>query len=504
MLQIKASVKSGSYSFFCIFSAIKTIYNNMKDTKKNLCFLSALFIFSLVSSIAQFYPHDKNIDYRENFRGQYHFSPRSGWMNDINGLVYFGGKYHMIYQWGKAIRHGGYATSTDLFHWKDKGVALIPQKSFLPSEAVRNVSGDQVFSGSAVIVSGKTAKKITGSPDEAIVAIYTGTAVGTCLAWSNDNGKTWHDYHDNPVANKTDNAYPRDPCVIWHEPTSKWVMALYENGTTFYGSSDLINWEYLSNIDFGYECPDLYQLPVDGKYKKWVLQDANGSYLVGKFDGNIFTMDKGQDTLVMDKGPDFYAAQTFPSGNLPNNDKRTIQIAWMDHWNGGVGETVWERNATFPVFIELTEYNGKIMMKRNPVDEIAELYTNSIKWGNKIVQPGKNLLSNVRSKKFDLTAEFDLKGTNATKVGFKVANKEIEYDISKNTLLSAKVGYSEGEKLKIRLLVDHGQLEVFANDGIYSWTEQFAFTPERNYIELHSDGKIKLIKMEFHEIARIW
>lgn len=476
----------------------------MTNLRKIVSFLLLLIVFSFDPLTAQYYPHDKNIDYRENFRGQFHFSPRSGWMNDINGLVYHGGTYHMIYQWGKAIRHGGYATSPDLLHWQDKGVALIPRKSFLPSDAVPNVSGDQVFSGSAVVVSGKTARKITGSAKEAIIVIYTGTAEGTCLAWSNDNGETWHDYHNNPVANKTDKAYPRDPCVIWYGPTSKWVMALYENGTTFYGSDDLINWKYLSNIDFGYECPDLYQLSVDGKYKKWVLQDANGSYLVGEFDGTVFKKDKGQDTLEMDAGPDFYAAQTFPAGNLPNNDRRIIQIAWMDHWNGGIGETIWERNATFPVTLDLVSVDGQRMLTRNPVAGISKLYRNTKTWENEVIKPGSNLLSDINSKKFDLIAKFDLTNTKASKLGFNVANKKIEYDIFDKTLLLTKLSPDRENHIKIRLLVDWGQLEVFANDGIFSWSEQFAFTPGKDDIELYSDGEIKLISMEFHEVARIW
>ena len=151
-----------------------------------------LFLLSISiseNSKAQYYPHTDNIDYTEDFRGQYHFSPKSEWMNDINGLVYQNGMYHMIYQWGKKIRHGGYATSPDLLHWKDKGAALIPQKSFLPPEVKRNITGDEVYSGSAVVVKGETAKKITGSEKEAIIAIYTGTARGTCLAWSNDGGQ---------------------------------------------------------------------------------------------------------------------------------------------------------------------------------------------------------------------------------------------------------------------------------------------------------------------------
>ncbi|MEO9593270.1 MAG: glycoside hydrolase family 32 protein, partial [Rhodopirellula bahusiensis] len=139
------------------------------------CVLPASFVQS------QYDPHPAGIDYQEDYRNQFHFSPKSEWMNDINALIYADGQYHMLYQWGKAIRHGGYATSPDLLHWEDEGVALIPQESFLPAEAERNVSGAQVFSGSGVVISGETAEKITGSTKEAMVMIYTGTKAGTCL-----------------------------------------------------------------------------------------------------------------------------------------------------------------------------------------------------------------------------------------------------------------------------------------------------------------------------------
>jgi len=480
--------------------------NLMCMRKEASCFLVLYLVCSFTFLNGQYYPHQDDIDYQENYRGQYHFSPKSEWMNDINGLVYLDGKYHMIYQWGKAIRHGGYATSSDLLHWNDKGVALIPQKSFLPEEAVRNVSGDQVYSGSAVVVSGKNAKRITGSNREAIVAVYTGTTKGTCLAWSNDNGNTWHDYKNNPVANITQKAYPRDPCVTWHEPTSSWIMALYENGTTLYVSTNLINWKFLSNFKFGFECPDFYQLPLDGNEdnKKWILQDANGSYLVGEFNGISFSKDEGQDTLVMDVGPDFYAAQTFAEGTLPNNDPRLIQIAWMDHWNGGIGETVWERNATFPVSLDLITSNGQKRLTRNPIAEIADIYENSINWDSQLLKTGTNPLSEINSKKFDLIAEFDLTGTNSTEFGFKVANKTILYDIANRTLLTKTLLPDKSNHLRIRLLVDWGQLEVFANDGIFSYSEQFAFSPDRDDIEFFSDGDIRLVSMKFHEIARIW
>lgn len=479
----------------------------MNRINKNRFYILCILLIGMQATVyGQFKPEDKEVNYTENFRGQYHFSPKTGWMNDINGLVYQDGKYHMIYQWGEQVRHGGYATSTDLLHWKDEGIALIPLKSNLPQTAIRNAACNEVFSGSAVVISGDIAQKITGTKKEAIVAIYTGTGVGTCLSWSVDSGKTWHDYKKNPVANVTKGADPRDPRVFFHKPSNKWIMAIYENGTTFYGSTDLINWKFLSNIDFGFECPDIFELPLNGDKNnmKWVLMDANGSYLVGNFDGTNFKSDAGQKQQLMTLGNDFYAAQSFASGTLPNNDDRIIQLAWMDHWNGGLGESVWKRNATFPVSVGLVTYDGQMRISRNPIKEISSLYSNEKKWETQTINSGSNLLADVKSKQFEIVAEFDLTNTTASKFGFKIANKTIAYHVKSNVLLDEELKPDTSNKIKVRILVDWGQLEVFANNGVFSYSEQFAFSPENKDILLFSDGSVKLVSMEFHEISKIW
>lgn len=472
--------------------------------------LGSLLATPLVS-FGQYDPHPQGIDYREKYRPQYHFSPKSEWMNDINALIYLDGTYHMIYQWGKKIRHGGYATSSDLLHWTDRGVALIPQKSFLPAEAERNVSGAQVYSGSGVVVSGETARKITRSSKEAMVAIYTGTESGTCLAWSNDGGRSWHDYSGNPVAHPTNSAVPRDPCVFWHGPSRQWILAIYElenrnKGTGFYGSTDLIKWKRLSYIPFGYECPDVFELPLDGKKRKmkWILQDANGSYLVGRFDGKIFTPD--QEKLIMDVGPDFYAAQTFFRPNFPND--KVIQIAWNDHWNGGIGESPWERNATFPVEVGLVTYEGKMRITRTPIPAIQNLYQNTKEWVNETIYCScqkKNLLAGISSKQFDLSVVFDLSHSTAREIEFKIANRAVNYNVENQTLLGKPLSPDAENRLRIRMLVDWSSLEVFAAGGVFSYSQQFAFTPDDASLNLYTNGgEVKLISMDFHEISRIW
>ncbi|MBR5244107.1 MAG: hypothetical protein IKW13_07730, partial [Thermoguttaceae bacterium] len=69
--------------------------------------------------------------YDEKYRPQFHFSPRRGWTNDPNGLVYYKGRYHLFYQhnpfgvnWGNMT--WGHATSPDLLHWTEAPDALTP------------------------------------------------------------------------------------------------------------------------------------------------------------------------------------------------------------------------------------------------------------------------------------------------------------------------------------------------------------------------------------------
>lgn len=474
-----------------------------------------------VDSGPPFSAHYQATDYREPYRPQFHFSPRNGWMNDINALWYLDGIYHMIYQWGTKKRDGGYASSTDLLHWNDHGLALIGMSSHAGEVgAKQNVSGDQVYSGSGIVVGGPVAEEITGSPKPALIVFYTGTKVGTCIAWSDDNGQTWHNYPNNPVAHPTKGAKPRDPCVIWHEATKKWVLAIFEKpGTVFYGSKDLINWEKLSELKFGFECPDLVELPLDGdpEKKKWVLYDAGGRYLVGHFDGRHFTDEnQSEEDLFMDVGPDFYAAQTFFPYTLP--ERKYIQLAWMDEWNGGIGEKPWQRNATFPVELGLVTRNGKMRVTRTPIAAIEKLYTGSPVHITHRNLDSENILKEVGSKAFDMTLIFDLKGATAEEIVLEIAGKSYRYNIAKQILVydgfqKNKFGKKEppalhpdsNSILQIRMLVDWSSIEIFSDEGVFSFSHQVAFNPKDDRLSLTANGgSVKLIRGELNKIKTIW
>ena len=260
--------------------------------------------------------------YDEPYRPQFHFSPEYGWMNDPNGMVYYEGEYHLFYQyypdstvWGPM--HWGHAISEDLVHWEHLPIALFPDENGL------------IFSGSAVVdwqnTSGFGQK---GKPP--LVAIFSyhnmeleisgvDTFQTQGIAFSNDKGRTWTKYEGNPVIKNPGIRDFRDPKVIWHKETNKWIMAVAAlDHLNFYGSPDLKTWELISEFgkeigshDGVWECPDLFQLQADDGTDYWVLIEnmnpgnPNGGsgtqYFIGQFDGREFTVDKAFSQLLASK-----------------------------------------------------------------------------------------------------------------------------------------------------------------------------------------------------------
>ena len=199
--------------------------------------------------------------YHEANRPQFHFTSRRGWLNDPNGLVWQAGVYHLFYQhnpfgWSWGNMHWGHAESTDLVHWQERPTALYPRQF-----------GDWCFSGSAVVDAHNTGGFQTGSQPPIVVA-FTSTGRGECIAFSNDRGKTWQEYEGNPVVKHAG----RDPKLVWHEPSRRWIMAVYDEaggrqGIAFHTSPDLKQWTFGSKIDGFFECPDLFELA--GRWRTW-------------------------------------------------------------------------------------------------------------------------------------------------------------------------------------------------------------------------------------------
>lgn len=316
--------------------------------------------------------------YQEKHRPQFHFTPRENWINDPNGLVYFDGEYHLFYQRNPhsnnhADMHWGHATSTDLYHWEEHGIALAPDEL------------GTIFSGSAVVDKNNTSG-LFESDLGGLVAIFThdGESQQQSIAYSKDNGRTWTKYEGNPVIPNTEIKDFRDPKVSWHEDSKQWVMVLAcGDHIQFYGSPNLIDWTYLSSFGKEYpshigvwECPDLLYLPVENRdQKEWVLivsinaDGPNGGsavyYFTGHFDGKEFhPNEKVDDPLKWaDVGKDFYAAVSW------DNTDETYWIGWMNNWQyaGVVPVSPWRSAMSLVRKVSLQEKDGELLLKQEPI-----------------------------------------------------------------------------------------------------------------------------------------
>jgi len=442
--------------------------------------------------------------YKEKYRPQFHFSSQRGWNNDSNGLVYYKGEYHLFYQhnpygwkWGNMT--WGHAVSKDLVHWTELADAIHPDKL------------GTIYSGSAVVDEHNTAGFQTGD-EKVIVCVYTsaggrnrlskGQPFTQSIAYSNDRGRTWTVYEGNPVL-KHINKSNRDPKVIWHEPTQQWVMVLYldDKRMAFFTSKDLKSWESHSELKCFHECPELFELPVDGneKTKKWVLYGGSCDYFLGQFDGKRFTPDG--KPIKFNYGNCFYASQTF--NNVPPEDGRRIQIAW-----GRIGHKAMPFNQMmdFPVELTLRTTDEGVRMFASPIREIALLHGKEHTWRNRVLKEGQNLLEGVTGDLFHIRAEFDV--GNADRVGFVIRSVPVVYDVKAKQLeCKGRKAPLEGKagKIRLELLIDRMSIEIFANDGrIYMPIGAIPPDDNRTLEVFTKGGTAKATSLTVWELKSAW
>lgn len=67
----------------------------------------------------------------EKYRCHFHLMAPVGWLNDPNGLSYFGDRYHVFFQYSPFAVNGGmklwgHYTSKDLVQYKYEGAPFLP------------------------------------------------------------------------------------------------------------------------------------------------------------------------------------------------------------------------------------------------------------------------------------------------------------------------------------------------------------------------------------------
>lgn len=448
------------------------------------------------------------MDYKELHRPQFHFSARKNWINDPNGLVYQNGVWHLYFQhnpaacvWGKPF--WGHAVSNDLIAWQEQdGHALSPDEH------------GAMFSGSAVVDHDNTA----GFGEGALLAFYTAAGgyampkreFTQCLAFSLDGGANWIKYDGNPVLEWIEGGN-RDPKVIWHAETRRWIMALYlaEDRYCLLSSPDAKTWTKIQDLtlDDDNECPDFFPLKDASGTERWVFSGAKGYYVVGRFDGKTFSAETGRQTAEF--GRNGYAAQTF--SNVP--DGRCIQISWMA--GGLYPEMPFNQQLSIPVELTLMGEGNNVVLTRWPVRELNSLRQRSIALKHETIGGDKRLTATTEAVLFD--ASFTVHRQDANLLYVVIRGQSLVFDWRKNEFRfeygsasrlvpdRRQVPLPDEPTLSVRLVVDKASVEVFINGGVIS--ASFCFLPN-GYVhpfEIHSYPTEQIIEdFELHELASIW
>jgi fructan beta-fructosidase len=459
----------------------------------------------------------------DHFRPQYHFSPRTNWMNDPNGLVYYQGEYHLFYQyhpgspvWGPM--HWGHAVSKDLIHWQHLPIALYPDENGM------------IFSGSAVIDWENTA----GFGKEAMVAIFTHATPerqAQSLAYSTDRGRTWTKHSGNPVLLPPEGLRDfRDPKVFWYSGNSgaHWVMVLAaHDAVRFYISPDLIHWT--PGGIFGekhgahggvWETPDLFKLPVEnGPESRWVLTAGIGNggpggssgmqYFIGDFDGKTFLSGNPEQTVLWaDFGADYYAAQSW--SDLPGS--RRIMIGWQNNWQYAqrIPPATWRGVFSLPREVTLKQTPDGIRLFQQPAREVFAQRGAHEQWQHVSIAAGNNLLGHLAGGSFEFNAEFHV-NPRADRFGFRVRVGEgeqttIGYAVQQQRVFvdrvhSGQMDFDEGFAsvhsvemkpvegvIRLQIFLDRSCIEVFGNAGQVTIADTIYPAEQSLGLDLFSEG----------------
>lgn len=476
----------------------------------------------------------------KELRPVYHFSPRVGWLNDPNGLSFYGGKYHLFYQyypydsfWGPM--HWGHAVSSDLLRWE-----------YLPCALAPDTDQDRAgcFSGSvAVTIDGKHLLMYTGCVDDDEDPQHRwkqhqNIAIG--------DGRDYVKFEGNPVIGEDDlpdGADPhefRDP-YIWKIGEGRY-RALVSNANTgnggitqlcVYRSDDGFHWRRHSilfeddmKIGIMWECPNFFRLgseyvliasPMDME-----KEESDGSirfpkgnnvcYMLGHYDDEKgkfrpYLRENMQAAYhPVDSGLDFYAPQV-----LQAQDGRKIMIGWMQD-----PKVSNDHDRSMKIFGQLTVprelYVKSGMLCQRPVRELDSLRCDKKEFHNVSVGPEETSLDGVKGRSLELVMRAGGNDSHYKELSIKFAKNDKYYTelrfrpgqsvITVDRKRSGLAGDVPSERtikvrnrrglISLRILLDKWSAEIFVNDGEQVSTLTFYTDPSADDITFSADGNVNM------------
>ncbi|NKN34919.1 glycoside hydrolase family 32 protein [Agrobacterium sp. a22-2] len=441
----------------------------------------------------------------------YHFRPPFGWMNDPNGFGRFGGRPHLFYQhyshgltWN--TMHWGHAVSSDYLRWRHLPIFLFPSEDL----SARPDKRGGAFSGSAIALPNGpgirvffTEQQKDRQPEEQIqmsatsADLFSAGQAEVILPHRPEGEGLTLDFRDPYVLKGPDGLWKM---LLGSQSAEGGVILLYETedrtaagGWTYVGKL-LVDTRHKTTA---LECPCL--LPLDGPLTspstRWVLiyglmnsEDIRTGRKnltmaeVGWFDGKTFAKEFEQE---LDFGTDNYAFQAFMDGDVP------IGIGWLANW-ADAGQTIdFPTAMTLPRTLMLAD--GALLTP--PIGAAESLRSHSLDRTRLASGQTVTLLNGAVEILFEL---------QETGTGFELqldhpgVQLAVVLDDAGLSIRHEKEGevsplyMAEGARpRRIRVFLDYGSIEVFADHGRWVGTKRIAgFEPVRSARLIAAPGAV--------------
>jgi sucrose-6-phosphate hydrolase SacC (GH32 family) len=271
-------------------------------------------------------------------------------------------------------------------------------------------------------------------------------------------------------------------------------MVLFEkDGMSFFTSTDLKAWTRKSHFNGLHECPDFFELPVDGDthHLKWILHGGSSKYFIGSFDGESFTPESGElhyaEGTNLHGDDALYAAQSF--AEMP--DSRRVQIAWGRIQPEGMS---FNQMMLFPTEFKLVTTQDGLRMRAAPVQEIDRLHRKA-QVSTSLTAAGAN-------------QALDRAGSGPLDVKLNVTlGKEDDLAVKFQGKIIASISFAELENGRgsVQILIDKGVAEIFVDGGARYIVREIPATTAGHGLEL-GFGKTgsAVNRLEIYQMKSMW
>lgn len=277
-------------------------------------------------------------------------------------------------------------------------------------------------------------------------------------------------------------------------------MALYEkDGISIYTSPNLKDWQYQSHTPGFFECPQFFELPVDGNKNKtkWVMYGASGTYMLGRFDGKTFTPEAGK--YYYGNGA-IYAAQTF--NNIPASDGRRIQIGWgrIVH-----SDMPFKHQMLLPTELTLRTTKEGIRMFNTPVTEVNLLHDKEFAFDGTDADKASEFLQQFNDAGI-LRIKLAMKLKESTDAWLNQFGQTlIKYDMNYNQINGLLYTPEDRTSMEISadIIIDKTSVEVFVDGGAFSYAfERKPVKDDKTGFKFSKNMEIKSLKV--YSLKSIW